>query len=60
MLREHFTELLRTDDAKGRPAGFQELLKLSEANAQLLEGALRASNANLDHINQAFERVTAC
>jgi protein tyrosine phosphatase (PTP) superfamily phosphohydrolase (DUF442 family) len=59
LLREHYTELLRTDDAKGRPAEFQKLLKQGEGNAQRLEDALRASKRDIKNINQLFERVTA-
>lgn len=59
LLREHYTELLRTDDVKGRPVEFQTLLKQSETNAQRLEDALRASRQNVANINQIFERVTS-
>jgi protein tyrosine phosphatase (PTP) superfamily phosphohydrolase (DUF442 family) len=59
LLREHYTELLRTDDVKGRPAEFQKLLRESEVNAQRLEEALRADKQDLKHINRIFERVTA-
>lgn len=41
LLREHFTELLRTDAAMQEPEGFQQLLREGEAAAQSLEDALR-------------------
>lgn len=41
MLREHFTELLRTDELKARPAGFQSLMKEGEARARALEDLYR-------------------
>jgi protein tyrosine phosphatase (PTP) superfamily phosphohydrolase (DUF442 family) len=41
MLREHFTELLRTDDVASEPEAFREILSESEAAAQELEDALR-------------------
>jgi protein tyrosine phosphatase (PTP) superfamily phosphohydrolase (DUF442 family) len=59
LLREHYTELLRTDDVKGRPAEFQKLLMQGEAAAQQLEEALRADHRELAAINRIFERVTA-
>ena len=40
-LREHFTELLRTEEAQRRPAGFVEALRESELAATDLETALR-------------------
>jgi protein tyrosine phosphatase (PTP) superfamily phosphohydrolase (DUF442 family) len=46
LLREHFTELLRTDDTRRQPEPFQELLRDSEAAAQALENDLRAWPAN--------------
>jgi protein tyrosine phosphatase (PTP) superfamily phosphohydrolase (DUF442 family) len=59
LLREHYTELLRTGDVKGRPVEFHKLLKQSEANAQRLEDALRASKRDLTNVNRQFDRVTA-
>lgn len=37
ILREHYTELLRTEETKRQPAEFQQLLRDSEASAQKLE-----------------------
>lgn len=42
LLREHFTELLRTDEVLARPAEFQQLLRESETAARELEDVLRA------------------
>jgi len=41
LLREHFTELLRTDDVTSQPEEFQQLLRESETAARQLEEALR-------------------
>lgn len=40
LLREQFTELLRTDDLKGRPDGFQKLTREAERLARHLETVL--------------------
>lgn len=42
LMREHFTELLRTDYVREEPAEFRQLLLDSEKAAQGLEDALRA------------------
>ncbi len=59
LLREHFTELLRTDEIKKRPAEFQQMMKQNEASAQQLEDALRAGKPDVKKTNAIFERVTA-
>lgn len=59
LLREHYTELLRTEDVQKRPAEFRTLLEQSEVSAQRLEDALRAKKQDLKYINTIFERVTA-
>lgn len=41
MLREHFTELLRSEDVTDQPQQFQELLRESESASQKLESVLR-------------------
>ena len=46
LLREHFTELLRTEDVLAQPAEFQQLLRESETAAQQLEDALRGWTTN--------------
>jgi protein tyrosine phosphatase (PTP) superfamily phosphohydrolase (DUF442 family) len=45
LLREHFTELLRTDDVQARPERFRELLRDGEAAGLELEAALRGGDA---------------
>ena len=59
LLREHYTELLRTEEVKGRSAEFQKLLTQSEANAERLEDALRGDRRSIQYANRMFERVTA-
>lgn len=65
LLREHFTELLRTDEVKRHSKQFQEFMKTSEASAQQFEDALRTWSASKDRtapssaaISTAFKRVT--
>ena len=41
LLREHFTEMLRTDQTQQHPPAFQELLRHSEQASHALEQALR-------------------
>lgn len=57
LLREQFTELLRTSDLPSRPKSFQELLLDAERLAQSLESTLRkepldasAASAALNHV----------
>jgi protein tyrosine phosphatase (PTP) superfamily phosphohydrolase (DUF442 family) len=59
LLREHFTELLRTDETKKQPAAFQELLRSSESHAQMLQDRLRSGSANERALNNLFGRITA-
>lgn len=56
LLREHFTELLRTEAVKQQPEKFQALLRESEAAAQELEDALKAGK--LADAKQPFDRLT--
>lgn len=42
LLREQFTELLRTDDLKSRPAAFQKLTREAEQLAEQLQSVLEA------------------
>ena len=46
LLREHYTELMRTEAAQAEPEGFQKLLADGESSAQALEDAVRAWQAN--------------
>jgi len=56
LLREHFTELLRTDEVLQQPEKFQALLRESESAARELEEALQAGK--LDAARQPFDRLT--
>jgi protein tyrosine phosphatase (PTP) superfamily phosphohydrolase (DUF442 family) len=60
LLREHFTELMRTEAAMKEPAQFMEMLKASETAAQQLEDALKApaSEDSLKQAAAAFELVS--
>lgn len=58
LLREHFTELLRTDEAKHQPAAFQKLLQESETEAKTLEDLLRSSPSDQPKLDAQFARVT--
>lgn len=46
LLREHFTELMRTEAAQSESEGFQKLLAEGETAAQSLEDAVRAWQEN--------------
>ena len=63
LLREHFTEMLRTDAVQKEPEAFQALLRTSEAAALELEAALRAWKAagmsDPAPAAAAFDRVSA-
>jgi protein tyrosine phosphatase (PTP) superfamily phosphohydrolase (DUF442 family) len=61
LLREHFTELLRTEEIERQPNRFQELLRDSESAAGQLEDALRESPTATARATEAFDRITkAC
>jgi hypothetical protein len=57
LLREHFTEMLRTGAVKQQPEKFQALLRNSEAAAQELETALREGKPEL--AARPFDLITA-
>lgn len=59
LLREHFTELLRTEEAQKQPAEFRELLTAGETAANELEVALRAEPKDNAAAQAGFDRVTA-
>jgi protein tyrosine phosphatase (PTP) superfamily phosphohydrolase (DUF442 family) len=65
LLREHFTELLRTGAVKREPEKFQELWRASESAAQEIETGLvawqKAGQAGPppEAVMKAFDRVTA-
>ncbi len=58
LLREHFTELLRTKDVQSRPAKFQELMSEGETFAQALETTLQTSPDDAA-ASQLFAKVTS-
>jgi protein tyrosine phosphatase (PTP) superfamily phosphohydrolase (DUF442 family) len=63
LLREHFTELLRTNQVNQDSEQFQRLMKEGEKNAQELEDALRAwslskATAMPGGITNSFKRVS--
>jgi protein tyrosine phosphatase (PTP) superfamily phosphohydrolase (DUF442 family) len=45
LLREHFTELLRTKEVQAKPAKFQELTKEAESLCQAMEDELKKSSS---------------
>lgn len=60
LLREHLTELLRTDDTRQRPDRFQELLGDGEAAARDLERALASRGPERPELaRQSLDRITA-
>jgi hypothetical protein len=59
LLREHFTELLRSDEAQSQPEEFQRMLRQSELNARKLEDRLRDGTRDVRELNGLFERITA-
>jgi hypothetical protein len=58
LLREHYTELLRTEEVQREPPEFQQHLKDCEANAVRLEKVLSATPLDAPQANQAFARAT--
>ena len=59
LLREHFTELVRTDDTQFRPSRYRELLKQTLAHAELLEQLTRASSTDRVPTVQRRRRLSA-
>jgi protein tyrosine phosphatase (PTP) superfamily phosphohydrolase (DUF442 family) len=61
LLREHFTELLRTDEVIAQPARFRELMKEAERRAQVLEDLYRGweSKKSADGHKQLTEALVA-
>jgi len=61
ILREHFTELLRTDDVKRRSDDFRSLLQQGETLSRNLEDALSLprSAASLRSAEMALERLSS-
>lgn len=59
LLREQFTELLRTEEVKARPEAFQMLLRKSEHAGFALEKSLRATPPNTDKADNALIAIAA-
>ena len=59
LLREHFTELLRTPDVMQQPAGFVKLMQDGEKAAGDLEAQLRQPQPNAKKLAAALEATTA-
>lgn len=57
LLREHFTELLRTSDVQCRPAEFRRLMQEAETLAQQLETALGARPSDRAAASQQLARI---
>lgn len=62
MIREHMTELLRTEEVRREPAAFRKLLKQGEQHAEALEQAYRRWDADrtadgLKRLTGAFDAV---
>lgn len=61
LLREHFRELARTDEAKRMPEGFLKYLEDAEQAGATLESALRSKSPRIDDAFTAVGRsCTAC
>lgn len=56
LLREHFTELLRTPEVQAQPAAFARLLKDSQSASESLEAALRRQDRKT--ANSALQLIT--
>lgn len=59
LLREHFTELLRTDEVKKESAEFRKILEQGEAQSKSLEDALRSRELDTNKLDNLFASVTA-
>ena len=65
LLREHFTEMLRTEESRQQPVDFQEMLRDSERDAQEMEDILRKWQATANNetppkvLGQLSGRITA-
>jgi hypothetical protein len=57
LLREHFTELLRTKEVLAEPQRFRQLMKDGESASQDLENALR-SNVDVEAASKLFLSIS--
>lgn len=58
LLREHFTELLRTKEVQGKPEAFQKLVQEAEAASQALEDSLKDPATEAKRASELFLVVT--
>lgn len=58
LLREHFTELLRSDEVKRQPEKFQQLAREAESLCQNLEEVVNVSPLDTVNSSKAFAAVT--
>jgi hypothetical protein len=59
LLREHFTELLRTEEVTSQATEFVDIMRRSEADAFELEQSLRKGNVAIMELTAIFDRITA-
>jgi protein tyrosine phosphatase (PTP) superfamily phosphohydrolase (DUF442 family) len=59
LLREHFTELLRTEAVAKQPEEFRRILRQSESHANKLEIALRGGLTDVRELTGFFDAITA-
>lgn len=57
LLREHFTELLRTEEVGNQPAAFRELLADDEKTAAALEAALQSLASDPESTKRTSQRA---
>lgn len=58
LLREHFTELLRTKEVQEQPEEFQELARAGETASQALEDALKDEGTDARRASELFLAVS--
>ena len=57
LLREHYTELLRTESVKKMSSAFGDLMRQAETEATALENSLRDANATKDENHSALTEL---
>jgi hypothetical protein len=58
LLREHFTELLRTKEVQAKPEKFVQLTTEAEKHAQALEDALKSGSIDAENASKLYLAVT--
>jgi hypothetical protein len=58
LLREHFTELLRTKEVQAKPEKFQQLAQQGESAGLALEEALKAPQIDAQRASRLFSAVS--